>query len=74
MASDSEPLKFLKGSRDPDRRLQGKFSLLGPGEKCLAFYGKDRRMDVHVDTQSQPCPRATGCGHCPGTCDGGLAR
>jgi len=26
-----------------------------------------RRMDVHVDTYSQPCPRATGCGHCPGT-------
>jgi len=23
---------------------------------------------------SQPCPRATGCGHCPGTCDGGFAR
>ena len=21
-----------------------------------------RRMDVHVDTYSQPCPRATGCG------------
>jgi len=33
-----------------------------------------RRMDVHVDTYSQPCPRATGCGHCPGTCDGGIAR
>ena len=33
-----------------------------------------RRMDVHVDTQSQPCPRATGCSHCPGTCDGGFAR
>jgi len=31
-----------------------------------------RRMDVHVDTYmySQPCPRATGCGHCPGTCHG----
>ena len=34
----------------------------------------DRRMDVHVDTYSQPSPRATGCGHCPGTCHGGLAR
>jgi len=33
-----------------------------------------RRMDVHVDTYSQPCPQATGCNHCPGTCDGGLAR
>ena len=33
-----------------------------------------RRMDVHVDTYSQPCPRATGCGHCPGTCDAGVAR
>ena len=33
-----------------------------------------RRMDVHVDTYSQPCPRATGCGHCPGTCDAGFAR
>jgi len=33
-----------------------------------------RRMDVNVDTYSQPCPRATGCGHCPGTCHGGLAR
>ena len=21
------------------------------------------RMDVHVDTYSQPCPQATGCGH-----------
>ena len=31
-----------------------------------------RRMDVHVDTYSQPCPRATGCGHCPGTCDADL--
>ena len=31
-----------------------------------------KRMDVHVDTYIQPCPRATGCGHCPGTCDGGL--
>ena len=26
-----------------------------------------RHMDVYVDTYSQPCPRATGCGHCPGT-------
>jgi len=33
-----------------------------------------RRMDVHVDTYSQPCPRATGCGHCSGTCDAGFAR
>jgi len=33
-----------------------------------------RRMDVHVDTHSQPCPRATGYGHCPGMCHGGLAR
>ena len=33
-----------------------------------------RRMDVHVDTYSQPCPRVTCCGHRPGTCDGGLAR
>ena len=24
-----------------------------------------RGMDVHVDTYSQPCSRATGCGHCP---------
>ena len=24
---------------------------------------KARRMNVHVDTYSQPCPRATGCGH-----------
>ena len=27
-----------------------------------------------LDRYSEPCPRATGCGHCPGTCDGGLAR
>ena len=27
-----------------------------------------RHMDVHVDTYSQPWSRATGCGHCPGTC------
>jgi len=33
-----------------------------------------RRMDVHVDTYSQPCPRVTGCGHCQGTCDGGFTR
>ena len=26
-----------------------------------------RRMDVHVDTCSQPCSRATGCGHSQGS-------
>ena len=48
-------------------------------EDSAAAHGSEREPDAwtsmyDVDTYSQPCPRATGCGHCPGTCHGGLAR